>query len=50
VQIGDVITSVGDAKVRTKEDFVKALREARSDGVLLNIQRGDEKTFEILKR
>jgi Do/DeqQ family serine protease len=50
VQIGDVITSVGDTKVRTKEDFVKALREAQSDGVLLNIQRGDEKTFEILKR
>ncbi len=50
VQVGDVITAVGGTKARTKEEFAKALGEAQGDGVLLNIQRGDEKTFEILKR
>jgi serine protease Do len=50
VQVGDVITAVGGTKARTKEEFAKALGEAQGDGVLLDIQRGDEKTFEILKR
>jgi S1-C subfamily serine protease len=50
VQVGDVITAVGGTKARTKEEFAKVLGESQSDGVLLDIQRGDEKTFEILKR
>ncbi|MDD5199981.1 MAG: trypsin-like peptidase domain-containing protein [Terrimicrobiaceae bacterium] len=49
VLVGDVITSVGTTAVRTRADFMKALASASGDGVMLNINRGDEKTYEILK-
>jgi len=50
VQVGDVITSVGSMPVRTKEDLAKALDAAPADAVMLNLNRGDQKTYEILKR
>lgn len=50
VQVGDVITAVGDVAVRTREDFARALREAPADAVMLNLNRGTEKTYGILKR
>jgi serine protease Do len=50
VKVGDVITSVASAPVRTKQDFAKALAKAGSgDALMLNINRGDEKTYAILK-
>jgi S1-C subfamily serine protease len=49
VQVGDVITSVGNKPMRTKEDLVKALDSADGEAVILNINRGEEKTYEILK-
>ena len=50
VQVGDVITAVGDTPIRAKEDFVKALRESPGDAVMINLNRGTEKTYGILKR
>ncbi len=50
VQVGDVITSVGSKPVRTREDFARELGATTEDAVMLNINRGDEKTYEILKR
>jgi S1-C subfamily serine protease len=50
VKVGDVVTSVGSSPVRTPDDLVRALGDAEGDGVLLNINRGDQKTYEILKR
>jgi Do/DeqQ family serine protease len=50
VQVGDVITSVGSTPVRTKEDLLKALDSASGGAVMLNLNRGDQKTYEILKR
>lgn len=49
IQAGDVVTAVGSAAVRTKQDFSKALESATGDAVMLNINRGDEKTYAILK-
>ncbi len=49
VQVGDVITSVGSTAVSTKEDFLKALQGSDGDAVMLNLNRGDEKTYGILK-
>lgn len=50
VKVGDVVTSVGSTPVRTPDEFVRALGSVEGDGVLLNINRGDQKTYEILKR
>ncbi|MGH8048833.1 MAG: trypsin-like peptidase domain-containing protein [Chthoniobacterales bacterium] len=50
VKVGDVITSVASSAVRTQEDFVAALgKAADGDAVMLNINRGDGKTYAILK-
>jgi S1-C subfamily serine protease len=49
VQVGDVITSVGSKPVRTKEDFLREIGSATDGNLMLNINRGDEKTYEILK-
>ncbi len=49
VQAGDVVTAVGSTAVRSKRDFLKALDDASGDAVMLNINRGAEKTYAILK-
>lgn len=50
VQVGDVITTVASTPVRTQAEFVEALKKAAgSDAVMLNINRGDQKTYAILK-
>jgi S1-C subfamily serine protease len=49
VQVGDVVTSVGSKPVRTKEDFLREIGSATDGNLMLNINRGDEKTYEILK-
>jgi S1-C subfamily serine protease len=48
VKVGDVITSVASTPVRNRGDFVTALKKG-GDAVMLNINRGDEKTYAILK-
>jgi serine protease Do len=51
IQTGDVITSIGTKSVRNVDEFVAALAEAsEDDGVMVNIERGSQKTFAILKR
>lgn len=50
VQVGDVITSVASQPVRSRKDFLEALSSASGDdAVMLNINRGDGKTYAILK-
>ncbi len=46
---GDVITSVGSRPIRKVEDFVQSLRKVGDSGVMLHINRGDRRTFAILK-
>jgi S1-C subfamily serine protease len=51
VHVGDVITSVATTPVRTRQDFAKAIGAAsQGDAVMLNINRGDEKTYAIIKQ
>lgn len=49
VEPGDVITSVGSRSVRNVEELVQAIAAHRGRGVTLKINRGDRKTFAILK-
>jgi serine protease Do len=50
VRVGDVITSVASTPVHTKQGFVEALAKAGSgEAVMVNINRGDGKTYAILK-
>jgi S1-C subfamily serine protease len=50
VQVGDVITSVASKPVRTSSELTKALESAPGNAVMIDITRGDEKTYGILKR
>ncbi len=49
IEPGDVITSVGSRAVRNVDELVQAIAENRGRGVSLDINRGDRKTFAILK-
>jgi len=49
IQPGDVITSVGSRPVRKVDDLVKSLSSVGKNGVMLHINRGDRRTFAILK-
>ncbi|MGC1481933.1 MAG: trypsin-like peptidase domain-containing protein [Chthoniobacterales bacterium] len=49
VQRGDVITSLGSQEVRTVDDLVAAIEANRGRAATLNINRGDEKTYAILR-
>lgn len=49
LQVGDVITAVGNQPVRSEEDFVSALQSSGGGGVMLHVNRGATKTFAILK-
>ncbi len=50
VRVGDVITSVASKPVRAKEDFLAAISAADAgEALMLNINRGSEKTYAILK-
>ncbi len=49
VESGDVITSVGSQAVRNVDELVEAIAANRGRGVNLKINRGDRKTFAILK-
>lgn len=49
IEVGDVITSVGSRPVRTTDDFVKSMNSVGANGVMLHLNRGDRRTFAILK-
>ncbi len=49
LQVGDVITAVNEQAVRSEEDFMAALANAKGRALMLNINRGSVKTFAILK-
>ncbi len=49
VEAGDVITSVGPDLVRNTDELTRAIGANRGRGVSLKINRGDKKTFAILK-
>lgn len=49
IESGDIITSVGSRPIRTVEDFTKSLSNVGKNGVMLHINRGERRTFAILK-
>ncbi len=49
IESGDVITSVGADLVRNTDELERAIEINRGRGVTLKINRGDKKTFAILK-
>ncbi len=50
VQVGDVITAAGNEPIRSRDDLVRALGENDGEAVMLNLNRGSEKTYGILRR
>jgi serine protease Do len=50
VRVGDVITAAGSQPVRSKGDFDKAVSGAENGAaVMIDINRGDQKTYAIVK-